>query len=100
MQFMYVDLMGLISYYLQTGLLTQCIQSDNLVKLKKPVVENLMKKLNVKLGGINHLVSFPDSFKKVDILSCPTMIFGADVTHPQQGSRVSATLILMEKPTC
>jgi hypothetical protein len=42
--------------------------------------------MNAKLGGINHVVQLAlteaKTLQKIDFLHCPTIIIGADVTHP------------------
>ncbi len=68
--------------------MTQCVQAKNVAGLRKAVVENILKKLNAKLGGVNHYMTFPETYDDLDIMKCPVMIIGADVTHPQQGTKV------------
>lgn len=64
------------------GLPTQCMQSKHVGQAKKAYCANLALKINVKLGGTNvalgnQLVFIPES---------PTIVFGADVSHPPAGS--------------
>ena len=73
----------------QLGLLTQCISLENLTKRDKQgefvnlktMVENILKKMNAKLGGVNVSVA------KTSLGSFPryTMVVGMDVYHPGEG---------------
>ena len=57
--------------------------------IRDSVTTNILNKLNTKLGGINHLVKYPEKMECVNVLNeCPIMFFGADVTHPTPGSKV------------
>lgn len=49
-----------------------------------PTAANIQLKLNVKLGGVNHLV---ETQRGASLLGdrVPTMVVGADVTHPMGG---------------
>ena len=64
--------------------LTQCIVKENVTKCRDAVVENILLKLNAKLGGVSQVAVPPTvpNFKGVDILSTPVLIIGIDVTHP------------------
>ncbi|CAG8640857.1 6105_t:CDS:10, partial [Ambispora gerdemannii] len=65
------------------GVATQCIQSRHMMQAKKQYCANVCLKMNVKLGGYNvHLLPNQVSF----ISEKPTIIMGADVTHPAPGS--------------
>lgn len=69
------------------GLLTQCIVAGNLVNLKDSVVGNILLKINSKLTYVNHVVLPPAGFEQsFTIFNYPTIIIGADVTHPPPGS--------------
>ncbi|KAL6639222.1 hypothetical protein ACP70R_022952 [Stipagrostis hirtigluma subsp. patula] len=65
----------------QIGLMSQCCRKDNVSKKKGHYVANVAIKINAKFGGRNSVfqdtvASLPKVWKK------PTIIFGADVTHP------------------
>uniref|UniRef100_A0A8D8VXJ5 Protein argonaute-2 n=1 Tax=Cacopsylla melanoneura TaxID=428564 RepID=A0A8D8VXJ5_9HEMI len=64
---------------LEVGVLTQCLREKTLFKMNPATTGNILLKLNAKLNGINHYVK---DLKKPRILGKPTIIFGADVTHP------------------
>ncbi|CAG8574105.1 6595_t:CDS:2 [Acaulospora colombiana] len=62
------------------GVQTQCVQAKHTNRPNKQYLANLCLKINVKLGGMNsHLTELPF----VD--DQPTIIMGADVTHPPPG---------------
>lgn len=72
-------------------ILTQCVQASNVERYRPAVVENIIRKLNTKLGGVNHMVRVGC----LNIFDMPILIIGADVTHPQAGSKVcSAASVL------
>ncbi|CAG8604515.1 4978_t:CDS:10 [Ambispora leptoticha] len=65
------------------GVATQCIQSRHMMQAKKQYCANVCLKMNVKLGGYNvHLLPNQVPF----ISEKPTIVMGADVTHPSPGS--------------
>jgi len=80
----------------ELGIWTQCVLRKNIEKGAPDFYTNLLLKVNAKLGGIN--------FKLADntFLSVPTILFGADVTHPAPGSNtdtpsVAAVVYSMDK---
>lgn len=64
---------------LEVGILTQCIKDKTVFKINPATTGNILLKINAKLNGTNHYVK---DLKKPRILGKPTIIFGADVTHP------------------
>ncbi|CAO3587528.1 unnamed protein product [Absidia cylindrospora] len=64
------------------GIPTQCLQSKHIAEAKKQYCANVCLKVNTKLGGYNHIV---DKSQLPFINQKPTIIFGADVTHPGPG---------------
>ncbi|KAF5730258.1 protein argonaute 1 [Tripterygium wilfordii] len=74
------------------GLVSQCCLTKHVVKRNKQYLANVALKINVKVGGRNTVL--------VDALSrCiplvsdrPTIIFGADVTHPHPGEDSSPSI--------
>lgn len=67
------------------NVMTQCFLSKHLRGAKPGVAVNLALKINAKLGGVNCIVN-PQ--KQLNVLGqpIPTMIMGADVTHPPAGA--------------
>ncbi|CAH3143541.1 unnamed protein product, partial [Porites evermanni] len=63
------------------GIPTQCVQMDLIKQPKRldQVCANISLKINSKLGGINQVI---DPLVKSPAFREPTIIFGADVTHP------------------
>ncbi|KAG0225036.1 eukaryotic translation initiation factor 2C, 2 [Mortierella sp. GBA43] len=60
------------------GIPTQCLQLSHTSQPKKQYCANVCLKMNVKLGGMNSFLSTPPPF----LAQRPTIIFGADVSHP------------------
>ncbi|KAF9120015.1 Eukaryotic translation initiation factor 2C [Mortierella sp. 14UC] len=66
----------------KTGLMTQCVLSKKVSRPSKQYCGMLGLKINTKLGGINSTVTKAS----IPFLNqAPTMIIGADVTHPAPG---------------
>ncbi|KAL6898071.1 hypothetical protein ACP4OV_006667 [Aristida adscensionis] len=63
------------------GLMSQCCRKDNVLNKHAYYVANVAIKINAKVGGKNSV--FYDIEASLPIVSKkPTIIFGADVTHP------------------
>jgi len=78
------------------GIPTQCLKSFNCRKAKQQYWNNVMLKVNVKLGGIN-VIPDPSSLAASALLDPenPTIVMGADVAHPPPGvNRPSYTAII------
>ena len=65
----------------QLGVPTQCMQMKHMRRPNKQYCANLCLKINLKLGGSNLQLGNQLAF----ISSKPTIVFGADVTHPGIG---------------
>ncbi|XP_058762609.1 protein argonaute 5 [Vicia villosa] len=76
----------------ELGIISQCCQPKQAIKMNKQYLENLSLKINVKCGGRNTVLN--DAFeKRIALVSDrPTIIFGADVTHPQPGEDSSPSI--------
>ena len=61
------------------GVPTQCVQLKLVQQAKPQVCANISLKINSKLGGINQVI---DPSVKSLVFREPTIVFGADVTHP------------------
>ncbi|CAB4404415.1 unnamed protein product [Rhizophagus irregularis] len=68
------------------GVPTQCIQRAHLKDPKVQYCANVCLKINVKLGGMNSSL-LPKHIKFVD--DAPTILIGADVSHPAPGDKES-----------
>lgn len=64
------------------GVATQCIQARHMQQAKKQYCANVCLKINVKLGGMNASI-LPSQIPFVS--ERPTILMGADVTHPAPG---------------
>ncbi|KAL8259865.1 hypothetical protein R6Q59_027818 [Mikania micrantha] len=69
----------------ELGIVTQCCRSQNVMKLSKQYFENVALKINVKVGGRNSVLSASLNGRLPYVTDRPTIIFGADVTHPSKG---------------
>ncbi|KAK9766945.1 hypothetical protein K7432_003575 [Basidiobolus ranarum] len=80
------------------GVATQCVQGKHVFKPNKQYCANVCLKMNVKLGGINSFLS-PEQIPFIS--QAPTIIFGADVTHPGPGEHakpsIAAVVASMDK---
>ncbi|KAJ3051715.1 hypothetical protein HK097_007259, partial [Rhizophlyctis rosea] len=65
------------------GIATQCIQAKHMFAAKRQYCANVCLKVNVKLGGMN---SYLSNTQLPFVSERPTIVFGADVTHPAPGS--------------
>ncbi|KAJ3101876.1 hypothetical protein HDU97_000989 [Phlyctochytrium planicorne] len=85
------------------NIMTQCFLMKHCDRPKPGVTTNLALKINAKLGGINYSV---DPAKHLNILGqpIPTMVFGADVTHPPPGANggvsIAAVVASMDAKFC
>ncbi|GAN01273.1 translation initiation factor 2C [Mucor ambiguus] len=65
------------------GIPSQCLQSKHVANAKKQYCANVALKVNVKLGGSNHVLNHGEI---PFISNQPTIVFGIDVSHPFPGS--------------
>ncbi|KAJ3850180.1 Piwi domain-containing protein [Lentinula lateritia] len=90
---------------IQLGVPTQCIRwSSKLIQSVKSnrvdqYLNNLALKINARCGGVNHV---PSSIAMNYLAEVPTMVIGADVTHPSPGSTAPsfASLVSSRDPQC
>ncbi|KAF7770313.1 hypothetical protein Agabi119p4_6287 [Agaricus bisporus var. burnettii] len=62
------------------GIPSQCIQASKCLRANDQFWNNILLKINPKLGGINSILDPTD--RGADFLKEPTIILGADVMHP------------------
>ncbi|KAJ6801017.1 protein argonaute MEL1-like [Iris pallida] len=86
----------------ELGIVSQCCQPKHASQCKSQYMENVALKINVKVGGRNNVLE--DAFcKRIPFVTdVPTIIFGADVTHPPPGedsaSSIAAVVASMDWP--
>ncbi|RKP15011.1 Piwi domain-containing protein [Piptocephalis cylindrospora] len=66
------------------GIPTQCLLMRNVMRPSKQYLANVCLKVNVKLGGANQVLS-PEHMPF--LRQTPTIVIGADVSHPAPGGR-------------
>ncbi|EGF81781.1 hypothetical protein BATDEDRAFT_16026 [Batrachochytrium dendrobatidis JAM81] len=71
------------------GIATQCLQAKHMLAAKRQYCANVCLKINVKLGGMN---SYLSSQQLPFVSERPTIILGADLTHPALGSASSQSI--------
>ena len=75
------------------GVASQCVQSKHTIQAKKQYCANVCLKMNVKLGGMN---SFLSPSQIPFITDRPTILMGADVTHPSPGKLCNSLIFSHE----
>ncbi|GAV78026.1 PAZ domain-containing protein/Piwi domain-containing protein/DUF1785 domain-containing protein [Cephalotus follicularis] len=76
----------------EIGIVSQCCHPSKATKLSKQYFENVALKINVKVGGRNTVLKDAIQRKIPLVSDRPTIIFGADVTHPQPGEDSSPSI--------
>ncbi|ONK75713.1 uncharacterized protein A4U43_C03F19770 [Asparagus officinalis] len=76
----------------ELGLISQCCLPKHVQACKPQYMENVALKINVKAGGRNTVLSDALNRRMPFVSDKPTIIFGADVTHPQPGEDSSASI--------
>ncbi|XWS08907.1 hypothetical protein CRYUN_Cryun40dG0040800 [Craigia yunnanensis] len=74
------------------GLISQCCLTKHVFKISKQYLANVSLKINVKMGGRNTVLLDALSFRIPLVSDIPTIIFGADVTHPENGEDSSPSI--------
>nr|DAD19664.1 TPA_asm: hypothetical protein HUJ06_021127 [Nelumbo nucifera] len=74
------------------GLISQCCLTKHVFKINKQYLANVALKINVKMGGRNTVLLDAISWKIPLVSDIPTIIFGADVTHPENGEDSSPSI--------
>uniref|UniRef100_A0A1D1XWX4 Protein argonaute 1A n=1 Tax=Anthurium amnicola TaxID=1678845 RepID=A0A1D1XWX4_9ARAE len=74
------------------GLVSQCCLTKHVFRMSKQYLANVALKINVKVGGRN-TVLVDALTRRIPLVSDrPTIIFGADVTHPHPGEDTSPSI--------
>ncbi|RDX73828.1 Protein argonaute 10, partial [Mucuna pruriens] len=74
------------------GLISQCCLTKHVFKITKQYLANVSLKINVKMGGRNTVLLDAVSCRIPLVSDIPTIIFGADVTHPENGEDTSPSI--------
>ncbi|KAF2284295.1 hypothetical protein GH714_020297 [Hevea brasiliensis] len=74
------------------GLISQCCLTKHVFKTSKQYLANVSLKINVKMGGRNTVLLDAISCRIPLVSDIPTIIFGADVTHPENGEDSSPSI--------
>ncbi|KAL0903812.1 hypothetical protein M5K25_025865 [Dendrobium thyrsiflorum] len=74
------------------GLISQCCLTKHVFKINKQYLANVSLKINVKMGGRNTVLLDAISWRIPLVSDKPTIIFGADVTHPETGEDSSPSI--------
>ncbi|KAK0584182.1 hypothetical protein LWI29_008665 [Acer saccharum] len=76
----------------ELGIVSQCCQPKQARRCSPQYLENVALKINVKTGGRNTVLE-DAVYRRIPQLSdIPTIIFGADVTHPSPGEDSSPSI--------
>ncbi|KAF7806343.1 protein argonaute PNH1-like [Senna tora] len=74
------------------GLISQCCLTKHVFKINRQYLANVALKINVKMGGRNTVLLDALSWRIPLVSDIPTIIFGADVTHPESGEDSSPSI--------
>ncbi|PIA26674.1 hypothetical protein AQUCO_09100081v1 [Aquilegia coerulea] len=74
------------------GLVSQCCLTKHVFRMSKQYMANVALKINVKVGGRNTVLVDALSRRIPLVSDRPTIIFGADVTHPHPGEDSSPSI--------
>ncbi|KAH9660319.1 protein argonaute 5 [Citrus sinensis] len=76
----------------ELGIVSQCCQPRQASRLNMQYFENVALKINVKVGGRNTVLVDAVQKRIPLVTDRPTIIFGADVTHPQPWGGTSPSI--------
>ncbi|KAK9062846.1 hypothetical protein SSX86_020036 [Deinandra increscens subsp. villosa] len=74
------------------GIVSQCCLTKHVFRMSKQYLANVALKINVKVGGRNTVLVDALSRRIPNVSDVPTIIFGADVTHPHPGEDSSPSI--------
>ncbi|XP_052183641.1 protein argonaute 1 [Diospyros lotus] len=74
------------------GIVSQCCLTKHVFRMNKQYLANVALKINVKVGGRNTVLVDALSRRIPLVSDVPTIIFGADVTHPHPGEDSSPSI--------
>ena len=73
------------------GLVSQCFQTEKLIRLPGGYFDNFLLKVNGKIGGKNSAVD-PNFIQSLPINMQRTMFVGIDVNHPAETERIASSI--------
>ncbi|KAG9147437.1 hypothetical protein Leryth_020420 [Lithospermum erythrorhizon] len=76
----------------ELGVVSQCCLTKHVFRMSKQYLANVALKINVKVGGRNTVLRDALSYRMPIVGEKPTIIFGADVTHPHPGEDSSPSI--------
>ncbi|GAB2268808.1 argonaute 1B [Dionaea muscipula] len=76
----------------ELGVVSQCCLTKHVFRMNKQYLANVALKINVKVGGRNTVLVDALSRRIPLVSDRPTIIFGADVTHPHPGEDSSPSI--------
>nr|KJB35174.1 hypothetical protein B456_006G103000 [Gossypium raimondii] len=86
----------------ELGIVSQCCKPAQASKFSNQYFENVALKINAKVGGRNTVLNDAVLRRIPLVTDVPTIIFGADVTHPPPGedssSSIAAVVASMDWP--
>ena len=82
------------------GIVSQCCLTKHVFKMSKQYLANVALKINVKVGGRNTVLVDALSLSIPLVSDLPTIIFGADVTHPHPGENSSPSIAAVSDFIC
>ncbi|KAH7857803.1 hypothetical protein Vadar_016675 [Vaccinium darrowii] len=74
------------------GIVSQCCLTKHVFRMNRQYLANVALKINVKVGGRNTVLVDALSRRIPLVSDIPTIIFGADVTHPHPGEDSSPSI--------
>lgn len=74
------------------GIISRCRLTKHVFKISKQYLANVSLKINVKMGGRNIVLLDAVTYRIPFVSDIPTIIFGADVTHPENKEDTSPSI--------
>ncbi|KAL9266760.1 argonaute 1-like protein, partial [Drosera capensis] len=76
----------------ELGIVSQCCKTKHVFRISKQYLANVALKINAKVGGRNTVLADAIDRRIPLVSDIPTIIFGADVTHPHPGEDSSPSI--------
>uniref|UniRef100_A0A914QM85 Piwi domain-containing protein n=1 Tax=Panagrolaimus davidi TaxID=227884 RepID=A0A914QM85_9BILA len=65
-----------------TGVNTQHLKPSTISGVRFQTLQNIVHKLNIKMGGLNHFIKFSENVPNLDLNNGKIFVMGLDVCHP------------------